>query len=395
LSPNIPNKTESSLLPLEEVGQSPNKKSHFHNSSSVDDNQRSQPKQNDYFTSKGQTSTSLSQFMQKFNNNFLLDVEYIKNNFQLMKAESVIDYSEAYFRCEDMNLIGILVMTDYKLMFKFKDENLHHKLNMPIEYFNIPLFGIAKVDKSSEKKNFIKFTLELTLKDCRVIKFIIISDQLKFYANLNNLVFHKDSQLYYLFTYKYKDSVFDKDSELVDGWKLYNPIEEYLRQGINFDDENCKLRLTKSNLNYSLCATYPNLVIVPRVFSDNELKDASAYRTKNRFPVLSYVYNRGNKKSNFYGSIWRSSQTKSGLTGQKRSTTDEKLLKLISELTDKLVIYDARPFINALANRVRGGGYENIDNYTNAELHFCEIQNIHDARSALNKLCTMCCNEKM
>jgi hypothetical protein len=39
-----------------------------------------------------------------------------------------------------------------------------------------------------------------------------------------------------------------------------------------------------------------------------------------------------------------------------------------------------------LINQIKGGGFENIDNYTNCELYFCEIENIHNARSALNKI---------
>jgi hypothetical protein len=103
-----------------------------------------------------------------------------------------------------------------------------------------------------------------------------------------------------------------------------------------------------------LCTTYPEYLIVPKSLTDEELREASLFRTKNRFPVLSYVYsNQKSSKRYSYASIWRSSQTKSGLTGQNRSSTDEKLLKTISQLNDKSVIYDARPYINALANRVK------------------------------------------
>lgn len=49
--------------------------------------------------------------------------------------------------------------------------------------------------------------------------------------------------------------------------------------------------------------------------------------------------------------IWRSSQSKTGIT-QQRSNSDEKLLKMIMDYSDKLVIYDARPYLNALANKV-------------------------------------------
>ena len=59
-----------------------------------------------------------------------------------------------------------------------------------------------------------------------------------------------------------------------------------------------------------------------------------------------------NKKTK--ATIWRSSQTKSGIT-QQRCTQDESLLREIAKLgLDKLIIFDARPYLNALANRVWG-----------------------------------------
>lgn len=42
--------------------------------------------------------------------------------------------------------------------------------------------------------------------------------------------------------------------------------------------------------------------------------------------------------------------------------------------SDDLIILDARPSINAKANRANGGGYEN---YPQCHLKFMDIQNIH------------------
>jgi len=50
--------------------------------------------------------------------------------------------------------------------------------------------------------------------------------------------------------------------------------------------------------------------------------------------------------------LWRSSQTKSGVTSQ-RCNEDERLLKLIGGLSDDhIIIFDARPYLSAMANRV-------------------------------------------
>ncbi len=41
-----------------------------------------------------------------------------------------------------------------------------------------------------------------------------------------------------------------------------------------------------------------------------------------------------------------------------------------------LMIYDARPKLNAMANRIHGKGTENIEIYTNCNLVFLDIENI-------------------
>jgi hypothetical protein len=288
---------------------------------------------------------------------FFFDREQIKNSFEFLAGESLIDYDEAYYRNEDLSLLGVMAMTDYRIIFKFKDDSLMEKLNLPDDYFKLPFYLISKIEKNNEKKNMTKYRLDILTKDSRTYKFVVSSDQLKFYANLNNFVFPKDSIMHYSFAYRYREGLKNEfeQNNLVDGWEIYNPDKEYARQGINFLDENYSLKMTNLNENFKLCPTYPEKLIVPRLISDEEIKEASLYRTKNRFPILSYVYHNtpSIKGRPTYASIWRSSQTKSGLTGNKRSTEDEKLLKAICDLNDKLVIYDARPYINALANRVR------------------------------------------
>ncbi len=48
-----------------------------------------------------------------------------------------------------------------------------------------------------------------------------------------------------------------------------------------------------------------------------------------------------------------------------------------------MFILDARPKVNAIANKPNGGGYEN---YPDCELEFQSIQNIHVMRESLHKL---------
>ena len=99
--------------------------------------------------------------------------------------------------------------------------------------------------------------------------------------------------------------------------------------------------------------------------TDQQLKQASQYRTKGRLPILAYYY-MGNieDNSNYVPTIWRSAQTKSGISGN-RNRFDEDLLLDITKISKKkrLYIYDCRPYLSAVANKLKGAGYENKDHY--------------------------------
>ena len=74
-----------------------------------------------------------------------------------------------------------------------------------------------------------------------------------------------------------------------------------------------------------------------------------------------------------------------------RNINDEMILSEIIKTNpngpNKLYIFDARSYLNALANRVNRGGFENTkDFYINSEIVFCDIDNIHAVRDSINKI---------
>uniref|UniRef100_A0A7N6AIS0 Phosphatidylinositol-3,5-bisphosphate 3-phosphatase n=1 Tax=Anabas testudineus TaxID=64144 RepID=A0A7N6AIS0_ANATE len=143
---------------------------------------------------------------------------------------------------------------------------------------------------------------------------------------------------------------------------------------------NNKWRITFINKNYELCDTYPTVLAVPYKSKEEDLRRVAAFRSRGRIPVLSWIH-RENQAV-----IVRCSQPLVGMSG-KRNKDDERYLDLIREANEtiKLTIYDARPNVNAVANKATGGGYEG-DEYQNAELIFLDIQNIHVMRESLKKL---------
>ena len=73
-----------------------------------------------------------------------------------------------------------------------------------------------------------------------------------------------------LFAFEYKE-VFPEN-----GWKLYDSLSEYRRQGI----PNESWRITKINERYELCDTYPALLVVPANIPDEELKRVASFRSR-------------------------------------------------------------------------------------------------------------------
>ncbi len=67
-----------------------------------------------------------------------------------------------------------------------------------------------------------------------------------------------------------------RGSSSVDGWTLYDPIQEFRRQGVIPNETTSKRVMTKfrlvDNTNFQLSPTYPSRFVVPALFSNNDVK---------------------------------------------------------------------------------------------------------------------------
>lgn len=52
----------------------------------------------------------------------------------------------------------------------------------------------------------------------------------------------------------------------------------------------------------------------------------------------------------------------------------------------RVVIYDARPKLNAQVNKLKSGGYEDSRFYRNTDIIFCDIDNIHEVSKSFYRL---------
>ena len=327
---------------------------------------------------------------------FYKDPEFITKNCELFEPETPVIYteSEVIFN-EHQRYKGILVMTEFRLIFEFFDKEQKKSIKLPKDYLKLPIFSINKVEKNLNTKEYSIYLIDITLKDSRFLRFAIIgSTNFNFYFALEKKVNPYNSDELYKFTELYNE-VIKKEKNYYNGWDIYDPIREFSRQGVT-EDNNLGLRFCDANKNFSLCETYPEFLIAPKNITDQQLRQASQYRTKGRLPIMAYYY-MGNidDNSNYVPTIWRSAQNKGGIMGSKKNDDDINLIKSIKDMSKNLFIYDCRPKLNAMANRLNGGGYENMDHYDNVDLTFCEIDNIHKARNSLNGMYSLCLSDKI
>ncbi|XP_016306788.1 myotubularin-related protein 1-like [Sinocyclocheilus anshuiensis] len=261
---------------------------------------------------------------------------------------------------------GTLTITDYKLFFKSLD---------PPFVLDVNLGAISRLESIAVQSHGENTQgLEIVCKDLRNPRFAYRKkgqSNLEVFEILSKYAFPLFHNLP-LFAFKYQETFPE------DGWKIYDPVAEYKRQGL----PNESWIISKVNSSYEVCETYPALLVLPSNVTEDELKRVAAFRAKRRFPVLSWIH------SESQAAIVRCGQPQVGPT-DRRCREDERYLQTILDAnaqSHKLCIFDARQSTVADTNKAKDGGYENESFYINVELNFLEIPNIHVMRESLRKL---------
>ncbi|KAG5437127.1 hypothetical protein PCANB_001103, partial [Pneumocystis canis] len=296
----------------------------------------------------------------------------------MMDQLSIIKYTDIQIIIHRKKAMGTLHITS------------HHLIFSSTSLFREIWIGYPMVQKVEKRALFYKSMTSLDMygRDFTFITFIIKNDRdaEAIYEAIKKYTYIESVLSLYAFFYQpgWKEAMFN-------GWTLYEPIKEFERQGIGTRTKNW--RITDINKNYLLCSTYPSVLVVPSKISDNVIWYASKFRSKGRFPVLTYIHSSNNC------SITRSSQPMVGIK-QNRSLQDEYLVSAIFETTaskgsSKLsearelslgnnLVVDARPSANAMANVAIGAGTENMENYKGARKVYLGIDNIHVMRDSLS-----------
>ncbi|KAH0630836.1 hypothetical protein JD844_004126 [Phrynosoma platyrhinos] len=262
---------------------------------------------------------------------------------------------------------GTLTVTDFKMYFKNVERDPHFILDVPLGVIN----RVEKIGVQSHGDN--SCGIEIVCKDMRNLRLAYKQEEhrLEIFQNLITRAFPLSHGLpFFAFNYKEKFPT--------NGWKVYDPIAEYKRQGL----PNESWKISKINSTYEFCDTYPAILVVPTSVKDDDLSRVAAFRAKGRVPVLSWIHPESQ------ATITRCSQPLVG-PNDKRCKEDEKYLQTIMDAnaqSHKLFIFDARQNSVADTNKAKGGGYESESAYPNVELVFLEIPNIHVMRESLRKL---------
>ncbi|XP_076001666.1 myotubularin-related protein 1a isoform X2 [Genypterus blacodes] len=292
-----------------------------------------------------------------------------QNNVPLLPGESVqTTVKDVMYICPFNGLVnGTLTITDYKLYFRGVDRDAAFTLDVNLGVIS-RLESISIPNQGEDTRG-----LELVCKDLRSLRLAYKTQQsqVDVLEVLSRFVFPL-SQDQPLFAFLYKEQF------PVDGWKVYDPVAEYKRQGL----PNESWTISKINSSYEVCETYPSVLILPTNVTDEDFRRVCAFRAKHRIPVLSWIHPESQ------ASIVRCSQPLVG-PSDRRCKEDERFLQIIMDAnaqSHKLTVFDARQNSVADTNKAKDGGYESESFYPNVELNFLEIPNIHVMRESLRKM---------
>ena len=318
------------------------------------------------------------------------------SNVDLLPGEHVLAYSSRVNACAMYSSrVGSLCLTNYRLCMVESFDNDNHSSESMGNYeeissdpgaenkiiFQIPVNCVSQLQRRESFETDYSEEIFLSCKDFRALSlnFSKMSGERRlFYDRLKiaafPLCFGEE-----LFAYEYGKRFSDKLE--MDGWKIYNAVTEYKRQGL---ESFPQWSITDVNYNYKFCESYPETFVVPSNLSNEQLIEIGQFRSNCRIPVATWIH------PSTGCAILRSGQPLTGMRWQS-SSADEALLIEIAEssASGKLLVLDARPKTNALFNQLMGGGYEDTSASDNIDLDFCGIGNIHVMRDSLNKMQNM------
>ncbi|XP_060718354.1 myotubularin-related protein 3 isoform X1 [Tachysurus vachellii] len=322
--------------------------------------------------------------------------------FPVLHGERV-DYAE---KTEEV----VIALSSYRLHIKFKDNTV-----------NVPLQLIESVECRDLTQ------LHLTCKDCKVIRCeFSSSEQTQDWLRRLTAALRPPARLDEIFAFAFHTCSASVPAERDLHYEICHTGEhvknrfgyEVCRMGF---DTHSAWRISDINNNYRLCASYPEMILVPSWVTDTELENVAAFRSWKRIPAVVYRHQStgavigrcGQPEVSWWG--WRNADDENLVQSiAKACGMDAAAVKHLSngscvhnssdpDITNgneevesdtpppqKLLILDARSYAAAVANRAKGGGCECPEYYPNCEVMFMGMANIHSIRRSFQCLRALC-----
>ncbi|CAI5702101.1 hypothetical protein KXD40_000470 [Peronospora effusa] len=325
----------------------------------------------------------------------------VSDHFRLQPGESVLEHVQRVTNLvvmsqSDRAVQGVLKITSYRITF------VPYDASWKFGSFELPLAAIDLITRDG-------LMLLITCKDLRTLRLAMHDaysrkkgyDQLPStpdfrWLNLLTLRMKPPNMIGALFAFDYHtEKVKQRGAPLPEkhnGWFVYSPFAEYQRLGFlsakrHLEEEGVITWRLLKNSKFRFSPTYPQLMVVPSLMSEEQLVQSARFRSRARLPVV--VWRHPVNKS----VLSRSSQPNYGMAGN-RSEPDRILLRAYRDSANKnssnmsppLHIIDARKPIATKGNRLKGKGVENSQHYDNATIEFMGIANIHKMRESLDAL---------
>uniref|UniRef100_A0A8I5KRS4 Myotubularin n=1 Tax=Homo sapiens TaxID=9606 RepID=A0A8I5KRS4_HUMAN len=195
-----------------------------------------------------------------------------------LPGETLITDKEVIYICPFNGPIkGRVYITNYRLYLRSLETDSSLILD-------VPLGVISRIEKmgGATSRGENSYGLDITCKDMRNLRFALKQEghsRRDMFEILTRYAFPLAHSLP-LFAF------LNEEKFNVDGWTVYNPVEEYRRQGL----PNHHWRITFINKCYELCDTYPALLVVPYRASDDDLRRVATFRSRNRIPATGGGY---------------------------------------------------------------------------------------------------------
>ena len=216
------------------------------------------------------------------------------------------------------------------------------KIDHPKHYFQMPWTMISEIKKTKDGSDINSFVFEISTKDHRVLLFKVYDPYKIQHKKLTELQM-KHNSFHELYCFKFFSRT-DLESKH-QGWTVFNLESEYRRQGLDFEVDKVlefqdliahgiRWRLVRNyKSSYeNLCDSYPEYLMIPSNINPINLQIAIKFRSKNRFPVMTYYWANSDLPRG-WATLWRSAQCNVDSTDEDwflRSLHRRRVLHLLS-----------------------------------------------------------------